>query len=497
MSLEAPAPEAPPEKPSKKAGSQAKTGTYRFLGKNRSLLAICLILAASIHLLGLLGFGTYTLFKGSVPRMPFTSEGGVPVEDVGLEAPPQEEAPEMMDEPAMESEAAAMPTETSSDDEILATAGLTSALPIASAPPVIAPPSAAAASTGSEKMMSRPMARPGAKASAVNFFGVKGEGTNVYFVVDVSDSMVESDKGGIEGYKNLKEKLGQMIRSLAPETGFNIVFYGDAVDLFMPTSVSATPENQKAALKFMEQYMASTSKRGNITRNYRPKIATLPAMGGTSRMDLGLIAAFEGRADTIFVLTDGKPVVRRAMDEKEREEYRKKMADSEISAADRQKYEKEVTEYRKKFEEYNEEMKKYREKNADKLQEKARKEAENRAKGKGRVVEGQGFVVDPVKIPGLPDPPRAPVAPVPPKPKTQGQAVAAPDLGNWKDDEILEYIKETIAGTYKKDGYDLPSIHGVAFMSKASEEKFLRSLASRNNGNFMRISNPIRENTGN
>ncbi|MFM8655265.1 MAG: hypothetical protein ACKODZ_11185, partial [Verrucomicrobiota bacterium] len=134
---------------------------------------------------------------------------------------------------------------------------------------------------------------------------------------------------------------------------------------------------------------------------------------------------------------------------------------------------------------------------ADKIQEKMRKEAENRAKGKGKVVEGQGFVVDPVKIPGLPEAPKAPLAPAAPKPKSQGQAVAAPNLGNWTDDEILEYLKEAIAGTYKKDGYDLPSIHGVAFMSKPAEEKFLRSLASRNNGTFMRISAPIRETTGN
>ena len=496
MSLETSAPEAPPEKPAKKK-PKAPSGTYRFLGKNRSLLAICLILAASIHVLGLLGFGTYTLFKGSVPRMPFTSEGGVPAEDVGLEAPPQEDVPEPMDEPTMDSEVAPMPTETSSDDEVLATAGLTSALPIASAPPVIAPPSSAAASTGTEKMMSRPMARPGAKASAVNFFGVKGEGTNVYFVVDVSDSMVEQDKGGIDGYKNLKDKLGQMIQSLAPETNFNIAFYGDAVDLFMPTSVAATPENKQAAMRFLPRYMASTTQRGNIARNYQPKIKTLASMGGTSRMDLGLAAAFEGRADTIFVLTDGKPVIRRAMNEQEREEYRKKMADAEISAADRQKYEKEVAEYRKEFEKYNDEMKKYREKYADKLQEKARKEAENRAKGKGRVVEGQGFVVDPVRIPGLPEPAKAPAVPPPPTRKNQGQAVATPDLGNWTDDQILEYLKETIAGTYKKDGYDLPSIHGVAFMSKSSEEKFLRSLASRNNGNFMRISAPIKDTSGN
>ena len=166
---------------------------------------------------------------------------------------------------------------------------------------------------------------------------------------------------------------------------------------------------------------------------------------------------------------------------------------SEISAADRQKYEKEVAEYRKDFEKYNEELKKYREKYADKFQEKTRKEAENRAKGKGRVIEGQGFVVDPVKVPGLPEPPKAPVVPPPPARKNQGQAVAAPDLGNWTDDQILEYLKEAIAGTYKKDGYDLPSIHGVAFMSKSSEEKFLRSLASRNNGNFMRISAPIKQ----
>ena len=489
--------EAPPEKPAKQSAKKARSGEYLFLGKHRSLFAICLILAVAVHLLGLLAFGTYTLFKGSAPRMPFTSEGGVPAEEVGMEAPPAEEAPQSKDEPAMEPEAAAMPTETSSHDDALATAGMTSALPIASAPPVIAPPSTTTASTGAEKMMAKPSARSGARASAVNFFGVKGEGTNVYFVVDVSDSMVEKDKGGIEGYKNLKDKLGQMIQSLAAETHFNIVFYGDAVDLFMPTSVPATPENKQAAMNFLPRYMASNTQRGNLTRNYRPKITILPSNGGTSRMDLGLIAAFEGRADTIFVLTDGKPVISRAMNDKEREEYRKKMADAEISPADRQKYEKEVADYRKEFEKYNEDLKKYREKYADKLQEKARKEAENRAKGKGKVVEGQGFVVDPVKIAGLPDAPKAPVAPTPPKPKSQGQAVGVTNLGSWDDNDILEYIKEAIAGTYKKDGFDLPSIHGVAFMSKPAEEKFLRSLANRNNGTFMRISAPLKESTGN
>jgi hypothetical protein len=480
--------EAPPEEPVQKAAKNVKTGEYLFLGKHRTIFAICLIVAAAVHVLVLLVFGTYTLFKGSTPRMPFTSEGGVPAEDVGMEAPP-EVAPETMEETAVESTPSPSDSPAADTDMVLAVSGMVSpSMSINAAPPVLAPPSA----TGAEKIVSKPAGRSPGKASSVNFFGVKGEGTNVYFVVDLSDSMVEQDKGGIEGYKNLKEKLGQMIQSLSPETNFNVAFYGDAVDLFMPSSVPATPENKQAAMKFLPRYMASTSQRGNLTRNYRPKISTLPSNGGTSRMDLGLIAAFEGRADTIFVLTDGKPVIQRAMNEKEREEYRKKAADSEISVADRQKYEKEVAEYRKKYEEYNEEMKKYRERYADKITEKARREAENRAKGKGKVIEGQGFVVDSVKIPGLPDAPKAPTTPSPPQAKAQGKAVAPPSLGNWQDDDILAYLKETIAGTYKKDGYELPSIHGVAFLAKPAEEKFLRSLASRNNGNFMRISAPIR-----
>ena len=485
--------EAPPEKPVQKPAKNAKTGEYHFLGKHRTIFAICLIVAAAVHVLVLLIFGTYTLFKGSTPRMPFTSEGGVPSEDVGMEAPP-EVAPETMEETAVESTPSPSDSPAADTDMVLAVSGMVSpSMSINAAPPVLAPPSA----TGAEKIVSKPAGRSPGKASSVNFFGVKGEGTNVYFVVDLSDSMVEQDKGGIEGYKNLKEKLGQMIQSLSPETNFNVAFYGDAVDLFMPSSVPATPENKQAAMKFLPRYMASTSQRGNLTRNYQPKINTLPSTGGTSRMDLGLIAAFEGRADTIFVLTDGKPVIQRGMNEKEREEYRKKAADSEISAADRQKYEKDVAEYKKKYEEYNEEMKKYREKYADKITEKARREAENRAKGKGKVIEGQGFVVDSVKIPGLPDVPKAPTAPPAPQAKAQGKAVAPPSLGNWQDDDILEYLKETIDKTYKKDGYELPSIHGVAFLAKPAEEKFLRSLASRNNGNFMRISAPIKENTVN
>ena len=475
-------------KVTKKKEQASIGGVGGFLRNYKGLAAKSIVVAVLVHLLLIVGFGGYTIFKGSAPRMPFTSENGVPAEEMGSEAPPTE-VPEKLEEPQLDS------TEMPSDqpaleaDTVIAVSGIVSPSMSYTAEPPAMP---TAPSIASEKLMAKPGTRGVGKLSTVNFFGAKGEGTNVYFVVDVSDSMVENDKGGIDGYKNLKEKLAQMIASLAPETHFNVVFYGDTVDLFSPESVPATPENQKAARDFLPKYMASTTQRGNILRNFKPKTATLPSSGGTSRMDLGLVAAFEGRADTIFVLTDGKPVIHRGMTEEERKADQKKRAGSEISEADRQKYANEVADWRKEYEKYVTEIKAYHEKYKDKLAEKAKKEAENRAKGKGKVVEGQGFIVEAVKIPGLLPPPTAPVQPAPPQAKKGGQVVASSVSGDWTDDQIFEYLKTTLKETYRKDDYPLPSIHAVAFMSKPAEEKFLLSLATRNNGKFIRISAPLK-----
>ncbi|NDD57310.1 MAG: hypothetical protein EBZ44_06290 [Verrucomicrobia bacterium] len=106
---------SPPKNPSSPPGgaqaSKAGSGKYFFLGKYRSLLTVCLILAAGVHVLGLLIFGTITLFKGSVPRMPFTSEG-IPAEDVGAEAPMEEES-------APAEEAASSPDSAAASSEAL------------------------------------------------------------------------------------------------------------------------------------------------------------------------------------------------------------------------------------------------------------------------------------------------------------------------------------------------------------------------------------------
>jgi len=487
--------EAPPEKSVQKPAKNAKTGEYHFLGKHRTIFAICLIVAAAVHVLVLLIFGTYTLFKGSTPRMPFTSEGGVPAEDVGMEAPP-EVAPEAMQETALESTPNPSDSPAAETDMVLAVSGMVSpSMSINAAPPVLAPSSA----TGTEKIFSKPASRSPGKASSVNFFGVKGEGTNVYFVMDVSDSMLEGDRGGIQGFAVVKSRLKQMIQSLDEASRFNVVVYGaSGADLFQSNSVAATAVMKKNAETFLARYNQSAESKGTKDNNYRPKVEEIGLIKGdkdtgqiTTRLDLGLLAAFEGLADTIFLISDGKAPV---LAEDNRAEAQKALMKAEISVADRQKYEKDVADYRKKYEEYNEEMKKYREKYADKITEKLRREAENRAKGLGKVQEGKGVDYG-VKIPGLPPPPTPPAAPGVPQKKVAGRA---PQIAGevYDSSALMKRIKDLYTEIYKKADAPTPSIHAVGYMSRPEETTFLQTLAARNNGKFTRISVPIKENIG-
>jgi hypothetical protein len=483
--------EAPPEKSVQKPAKNAKTGEYHFLGKHRTIFAICLIVAAVVHVLVLLIFGTYTFFKGSTPRMPFTSEGGVPAEDVGMEAPP-EVAPDTMEETAVESTPNPSDSPVAETDMVLAVSGMVSpSMSINAAPPVLAPSSA----TGAEKIVSKPASRSVGKASSVNFFGIKGEGTNVYFVVDLSDSMLQPERGGLSGFAAVKNQLRQMIQSLDEGTRFNVVaFAGGGADLFQSASVPATSEMKKAAVAFMDKYNNTLERRGTQINNYKPKIQELGIVKAekgtdqiTTRLDLGLLAAFEGCADTIFLISDGKaPVVA----EDKREEARALMKDAEVSVADRAKYDREVAAWRVEYEKYSAEIKAYREKYKDLLAKKEQKAAEAKAKGAGKVREGVGVSYG-EKIPGLPDQPKEPKQPLLPQRKVGDKVVQA--AGEIYDEAaLIRRIREVYTDFYKKADAPTPSIHTVGYMSRPNETKFLQALASKNNGTFKAISAPIK-----
>jgi hypothetical protein len=290
-----------------------------------------------------------------------------------------------------------------------------------------------------------------------------------------------------------------MIQSLDEASRFNVVVYGaSGADLFQSNSVAATPVMKKNAETFLARYNQSAEKKGTLDNNYRPKVEQIGLIKGdndtghiTTRLDLGLLAAFEGLADTIFLISDGKAPV---LAEDNRAEAQKALMNAEVSEADRIKYQKEIEDYRIKLQQYNEEIKKYREKYADKLQEKERREAENRAKGLGKVQEGKAVDYG-VKISGLPPSPTPPKPPTAPQMKVAGRA---PQIAGevYDSSALMNRIKDLYTEIYKKADAPTPSIHAVGYMSRPEETKFLQVLAARNNGNFTRISVPIKENTG-
>jgi hypothetical protein len=307
--------------------------------------------------------------------------------------------------------------------------------------------------------------------------------------------MLQPERGGVAGFAAVKNQLKQMIQSLDEGTRFNVVtFAGSGADLFQPASVPATLDMKKAAVVFMDKYNNTLERRGTQSNNYQPKIQELGIIKAdkdtgqiTTRLDLGLLAAFEGCADTIFLISDGKAPV---LAEDKRTEARALMKDAEVSVADRAKYDKQVAEWRVEYEKYSAEMKTYREKYKDLLAKKDQKAAEAKAKGAGKVREGVGVSYG-EKIPGLPDAPKEPKQPLLPQRKVGDKVVQV--AGEIYDEgALIRRIREVYTDFYKKADAPTPSIHTVGYMSKPNETKFLQALASKNNGTFKAISAPIK-----
>lgn len=188
--------------------------------------------------------------------------------------------------------------------------------------------------------------------SAVNFFGIESSGENIVFVIDVTRSMLEPERGDVKGFNRVKEEIGKMVDGLNPGTLFNIYAYERGMDVFRPQPVPATTDNKKAAKAWVNQYWEFqgnkiVGKQGARSNNYRPtftedmgvrmndivmsgsgndweaKKVPLPqdkwgyGVNSSSRMELPLLAAFENYADTIFVITDGTPAIAREIGDKE------------------------------------------------------------------------------------------------------------------------------------------------------------------------------------
>ncbi|MDZ4198893.1 MAG: hypothetical protein U1E27_06360, partial [Kiritimatiellia bacterium] len=144
----------------------------------------------------------------------------------------------------------------------------------------------------------------GSGVSEFDFIGIRGRGERIAILVDVSESMVEPQVGGVAGFNRVKGRINEVIDSLNPGTLFNVIAFADAASSWQKELVPATDVNKRQAKMWLQPFNASEKNAGLTSGNIQPSKIGLPSDGGTTRLELGLTAAFDNRADTILVSGD-------------------------------------------------------------------------------------------------------------------------------------------------------------------------------------------------
>ena len=161
----------------------------------------------------------------------------------------------------------------------------------------------------------------GAGTGGSSFFGTPGGGNNIYIVIDTSTSMIGNC--GRDGCDAIIKEVNSTVAKMKPGTRFNIICFGNDADALSKKSLRVSGETQSRAKKFMEDYFKNTDwtrtrtskfgKKGKDKKGiaYHPimpdDFSSLKGTSGGSRMDLALVAAFEQKPSSIFLIADGEP----------------------------------------------------------------------------------------------------------------------------------------------------------------------------------------------
>jgi len=150
----------------------------------------------------------------------------------------------------------------------------------------------------------------GMGVSAVDFFGIRARGEKVAILMDVSVSMVEEERGGVKGYVKVKRRIESVIDALSEGGLFNLFVFADAASAMEKKLIVVNNENKTQAKLYIRPFNTEGSW-GHEQGNLKASEKGLKAFGGTTRLDLALTAAFEQGADTILIISDGAPMVKK------------------------------------------------------------------------------------------------------------------------------------------------------------------------------------------
>jgi hypothetical protein len=327
----------------------------------------------------------------------------------------------------------------------------------------------------------------GEGVSSVNFFGIQTKGERIAILVDVSISMVEPEKGGVAGYMRVKERVNDVVSALKDGTLFNVVAFADGCSTMESKMVFASNETRKKAKQFLAPFNSSETSLGLDAGNYAGGNGK-PAAGGTTRLDLAIGAAMRDGADTILVISDGLPEVRKNSDPAQQQAFQQQMDQWQkqnagaIAAAQQQAavYERAAAAIappppRQVWVPPTP----------------ARPPRPPSAAPKGVIREGQP---PPRGDPGDPGAPAQPghwttvqdPAPAPPgmaRP-AMPQPPAMPPPGNWKIPDFVEHVNLIYEAVYKKNGLKMPQISCIGYQIDKDGGAFMNDLSRQFKGQY-------------
>lgn len=132
----------------------------------------------------------------------------------------------------------------------------------------------------------------------INFFGASfsGDASRMFFVIDMSGSMVMGGKG-VDGYKNVVDELVKTLEKASNKGAFNIIAFAGNVETFKPSFTKITTLSVKEAREWlMARDPAPVQNGGRFPRRHQ----------GTSS-GKALRTAFSKQPGVIFFLSDGEP----------------------------------------------------------------------------------------------------------------------------------------------------------------------------------------------
>ena len=297
-----------------------------------------------------------------------------------------------------------------------------------------------------------------------DFFGIQGRGDRIAILVDVSESMTEEEKGGEKGFERVKFKLGQLLDALNEKALFNVVAFADAAQTMQPAMVIASKENKSAGKVFLQPFNINGRwglKNGNVSSAG----IGLVAGGGSTRLDLALTAAFQQGADTILVLSDGLPRVRKQPTAEQMANWNAQQEQWQKANASA------VANYQAAAQQYASAMAK-----ADFKEVKVWVAPRPRKEGQA-AVEGH-YETRRVPQSGVPKPAAPPQAPKMPD-----------DMMWWTLEDFIKHFSILQAEYYGKKGRKPPSVHCIGYEIDKEGGAFLRDFSRAYKGQYRRVGN--------